>query len=48
MLSSSSHDVTRLLKAWSAGEESALEKLIPLIYAQLHRAAQRLHGPRAN
>lgn len=41
MLSSSSHDVTRLLKAWSAGEESALEKLIPLIYAELHRAAQR-------
>jgi RNA polymerase sigma factor (TIGR02999 family) len=41
MLSTSSHDVTRLLKAWNAGEESALEKLIPLIYGELHRAAQR-------
>jgi len=41
MLSTSGDEVTRLLKAWSAGEESALEKLVPLIYAELHRAAQR-------
>jgi RNA polymerase sigma factor (TIGR02999 family) len=41
MLSTSSDEVTRLLKAWSDGEESALEKLLPLIYAELHRAAQR-------
>ncbi len=37
----SSHDVTQLLKAWAAGDEQALEKLTPLVYDQLHRAAQR-------
>jgi hypothetical protein len=37
----SSHDVTRLLKAWTAGDERALEKLTPLVYEQLHRVAQR-------
>lgn len=41
MLSSSGQDVTRLLKAWSAGDGSALEKLIPLVYEELHRAARR-------
>lgn len=41
MLSSSGHDVTRLLKAWSAGDQSALENLIPLVYGELHRAARR-------
>jgi RNA polymerase sigma-70 factor (ECF subfamily) len=40
MLSLSSHDVTRLLKAWSAGDEAALEKLVPLVYGELHRAAR--------
>ena len=34
-------DVTQLLKAWTAGDETALEKLTPLVYQQLHRAAQR-------
>jgi RNA polymerase sigma factor (TIGR02999 family) len=37
----STHDVTHLLKAWSLGEEQALEKLTPLVYDQLHRIAQR-------
>lgn len=41
MLSSSGHNVTCLLKAWSAGDQSALEKLIPLVYGELHRAARR-------
>jgi RNA polymerase sigma factor (TIGR02999 family) len=41
MLSSSGHDVTRLLKAWSSGDQSALEKLMPLVYGELHRAARR-------
>jgi RNA polymerase sigma factor (TIGR02999 family) len=36
----SSHDVTQLLKAWAAGDEQALEKLTPLVYEQLRRAAQ--------
>jgi RNA polymerase sigma factor (TIGR02999 family) len=35
------HDITRLLQAWSTGDGQALEKLTPLIYEQLHRAAQR-------
>jgi RNA polymerase sigma factor (TIGR02999 family) len=35
-----SHEVTRLLQAWSAGNEEALQKLTPLVYRQLHRAAR--------
>jgi RNA polymerase sigma factor (TIGR02999 family) len=35
------HEVTRLLKAWSAGDEEALEKLTPLVYRQLHEIARR-------
>jgi RNA polymerase sigma-70 factor, ECF subfamily len=35
-------DVTRLLKAWRGGDGSALERLTPLVYAELHRLA-RLH-----
>jgi RNA polymerase sigma factor (TIGR02999 family) len=30
-----------LLKAWSDGEESALDKLTPLVYAELQRLARR-------
>src|SRR5215469_17029839 len=37
----SSHEVTRLLKAWGAGDEDALERLTPLVYRQLHQIAQR-------
>ena len=36
----STHDVTQLLKAWTAGDERALEKITPLVYEQLHRAAR--------
>jgi RNA polymerase sigma factor (TIGR02999 family) len=32
---------TELLRAWSQGDESAREKLIPLLYAELHRLARR-------
>ena len=32
-------DVTRLLLAWGAGDESALERLTPLVYQELHRLA---------
>src|SRR6266513_272811 len=38
-------DVTRLLRAWSEGDESALDSLMPLVYADLHRAAH-LHMAR--
>jgi RNA polymerase sigma factor (TIGR02999 family) len=37
----SSNDVTQLLLAWSEGEETALEKLTPLIYKELHQLARR-------
>jgi len=39
--SSSTHEVTLLLKAWSVGDEGALKKLTPLVYRQLHEIAQR-------
>jgi RNA polymerase sigma factor (TIGR02999 family) len=41
MFASSSHQVTHLLQAWCAGQETALEELIPLVYEELHRAARR-------
>jgi len=34
-------EVTGLLQAWGQGDESALEKLVPLVYDQLHLAARR-------
>jgi RNA polymerase sigma-70 factor (ECF subfamily) len=37
----SSHEITELLRAWSEGEQGALDKLIPLVYGELHRLAQR-------
>ena len=40
MAVSPTHEVTQLLKAWTAGDEKALEKLTPLVYEQLHRVAQ--------
>jgi len=33
-------DVTRLLQAWSDGDEEALHKLMPLVYEALHSAAR--------
>jgi RNA polymerase sigma factor (TIGR02999 family) len=36
-----SHEVTELLRAWSDGDEDAFNKLLPLVYDQLHRIAQR-------
>jgi len=34
-------EVTSLLRAWGEGDETALQKLIPLVYRDLHRAARR-------
>lgn len=34
-------DVTQLLRAWSEGDQLALEKLTPLVYHELHRRAHR-------
>lgn len=36
--------VTGLLLAWSDGDQSALERLMPLVYAELHRLAKRYMG----
>ena len=44
----SPQDITRMLIAWSKGDEAALEKLAPLVYAELHRLARRyMRGERA-
>jgi RNA polymerase sigma factor (TIGR02999 family) len=37
----SSSEVTGLLRAWGRGDEEALQKLMPLVYEQLHAAAHR-------
>jgi RNA polymerase sigma factor (TIGR02999 family) len=36
----STHEITQLLKAWTTGDEQALEKLTPLVYERLHRVAR--------
>ena len=40
-MEASPHDVTLLLQAWSGGEQGALDKLVPVVYRELHRLAQR-------
>ena len=34
-----SRDITGLLQAWAEGDAHALDSLMPLVYAELHRAA---------
>lgn len=49
LLPMSAHDgeVTRLLGAWRAGDEAALDVLTPLVYRELHRlAARAMRGER--
>src|SRR6516162_1333444 len=41
MVAPSPKGITELLKAWSNGEQEALEELIPLVYHELHRLAHR-------
>jgi RNA polymerase sigma factor (TIGR02999 family) len=41
MTSPPAHDVTALLNAWCEGDQAALEHLVPLVYAELHRVAHR-------
>ena len=40
-------EVTRLLAEWNRGDRSALEKLVPLVYDELHQIAGRVlvHRP---
>ena len=39
-----SNQVTQWLREWSGGDQAALEKLMPLVYAELHRLAKRYMG----
>ena len=41
MLPTSSRDVTQLLLDWCDGDREALDQLIPLVYDELHRQAER-------
>jgi RNA polymerase sigma-70 factor, ECF subfamily len=40
MTDTTPENVTGLLVAWSDGDEAALEKLVPLVHAELHRLAK--------
>jgi len=40
MVPSGPAEITRLLKAWSAGDSAALDQLIPLVYNELRRLAR--------
>jgi RNA polymerase sigma-70 factor (ECF subfamily) len=45
MLAPSAPEVTRLLVAWRAGDDGAFERLVPLVYHELHRLAHaRMRG----
>lgn len=47
MTAAASEDVTELLMEWRGGDQSALDRLLPLVYAELRKVARRcLHGER--
>ena len=39
--SATARDVTPLLRAWSEGDDEALNRLVPVVYRELHRIARR-------
>ena len=41
MATPESHEITRLLLAWGEGDLAALDRLIPLVRAELHSRARR-------
>ena len=41
VMTPSSHQVTQLLKEWGDGNQAALHRLMPLVYAELHKMARR-------
>ena len=41
LMTAATHEVTELLQDWSEGDESALERLMPLVYEELHRLAHQ-------
>ena len=47
MTQPSVHEISELLVAWGAGDQSALERLMPLVYDELHRLAHHyMNGER--
>jgi RNA polymerase sigma factor (TIGR02999 family) len=40
-MTTANSDVTALLRAWSDGDSAALERLLPIVYRELHRQAER-------
>src|SRR5687768_16535764 len=44
MAEQDSHELTEILRKWSDGDAAALEKLTPVVYAELHRIAKRYMG----
>jgi RNA polymerase sigma-70 factor (ECF subfamily) len=44
MQTHSPKEITRLLAAWSDGDQSALDKLVPLVQSELHRLAHHYIG----
>jgi RNA polymerase sigma factor (TIGR02999 family) len=40
MTKPSLYEVTQLLQSWSEGNQEALDKLVPLVHAELHRLAR--------
>ncbi|HTA23409.1 MAG TPA: sigma-70 family RNA polymerase sigma factor [Terriglobales bacterium] len=41
MATSQARDITQLLRVWGGGDEQALERLTPLVYDELRKAARR-------
>ena len=44
MTTASPQEITRLLSDWSRGDKAALDKLTPLVYAELRQIARRQMG----
>jgi RNA polymerase sigma-70 factor, ECF subfamily len=40
-MTDSNHQVTRLLKDWAAGDTTATDQLLTVVYSELHRLARR-------
>lgn len=46
-MTATTHQVTRLLTDWRDGDQTALDRLLPLVYDELHRiAARHMRGER--
>ena len=41
MMSAAPQQVTELLRSWARGDQSALDRLVPLVHDELHRLAHR-------